>query len=499
MIARPPLAEEKLEMLIGGRWAAAASGDYFESFDPFTGKAWALVPRASVADADQAIEAAAEAFRGEWRTMTATARGQLLCRFADLVADEAENLAILETRDNGKLINEMRMQCKYIPQWFRFFGGLADKVEGRVIPIDKPGVFNYTRREPLGVVTAITPWNSPLMLATWKLAPALAAGNTVVWKPSEFSSVSAVAFAKLFEKAGFPKGVVNLVTGYGSEIGDRLVTHPVVAKVAFTGGDATGRRVYQSAAGELKKVTLELGGKSANIVFADAKMEAAVPGLVSGIFAATGQTCIAGSRALVQRSVYDEVTEKLVAFARTARIGDPLDPDTQVGPITTEPQRRKVLDYIDIARNEGASQLLGGKMPEDPAIASGWFVEPTIFGNVAQSMRIAREEVFGPVLSIIPFEDEEEAIAIANDSVYGLAAGVWTQDLGRAVRMPERLEAGSVWVNMYRATSYLSPFGGYKQSGFGRENGQTAIDEYLQEKSVWIDAGNSIPAPFVQR
>ncbi|WP_337181832.1 aldehyde dehydrogenase [Shinella sp.] len=499
MIARPPLAEEKLEMLIGGRWTAAASGDYFESFDPFTGKPWALVPRAGVADADQAIEAAAEAFRGAWRTMTATARGQLLCRFADLVAEEAETLAVLETRDNGKLINEMRMQCRYIPQWFRFFGGLADKIEGRVIPIDKPGVFNYTRREPLGVVTAITPWNSPLMLATWKLAPALAAGNTVVWKPSEFSSVSAIAFAKLFEKAGFPKGVVNLVTGFGSEIGDRLVTHPAVAKVAFTGGDATGRRVYQSAAGGLKKVTLELGGKSANIVFADAKMEAAVPGLVSGIFAATGQTCIAGSRALVQRSVYDEVAEKLVAFARTARIGDPLDPETQVGPITTEPQRRKVLDYIDIARSEGASQLLGGKAPDDPAIASGWFVEPTIFGNVAQSMRIAREEVFGPVLSIIPFEDEEEAIAIANDSIYGLAAGVWTQDLGRAIRMPERLEAGSVWVNMYRATSYLSPFGGYKQSGFGRENGRTAIDEYLQEKSVWIDAGNSIPAPFVQR
>jgi len=499
MIARPPLAEEKLEMLIGGRWTAAASGDYFESFDPFTGRPWALVPRAGVADADQAVEAAAEAFRGEWRTMTATARGQLLCRFADLVAEEAETLAVLETRDNGKLINEMRMQCRYIPQWFRFFGGLADKIEGRVIPIDKPGVFNYTRREPLGVVTAITPWNSPLMLATWKLAPALAAGNTAVWKPSEFSSVSAIAFAKLFEKAGFPKGVVNLVTGFGSEIGDRLVTHPAVAKVAFTGGDATGRRVYQSAAGGLKKVTLELGGKSANIVFADAKMAAAVPGLVSGIFAAAGQTSIAGPRALGQRAVLDQVADKLVALPRPAPLRDPLDPETQVGPITTEPQRRKVLDYIDIARNEGASQLLGGKAPDDPAIASGWFVEPTIFGNVAQSMRIAREEVFGPVLSVIPFEDEEEAIAIANDSIYGLAAGVWTQDLGRAIRMPERLEAGSVWVNMYRATSYLSPFGGYKQSGFGRENGRTAIDEYLQEKSVWIDAGNSIPAPFVQR
>jgi aldehyde dehydrogenase (NAD+) len=278
-----------------------------------------------------------------------------------------------------------------------------------------------------------------------------------------------------------------------------MVTHPRVAKVAFTGGDATGRRVYQAAAGGLKKVTLELGGKSANIVFADAKLEAAIPGLVSGIFAATGQTCIAGSRALVQRSVYDQVVEKLVAFAKTARIGDPLDPDTQVGPITTLPQRKKVLDYIGIARDEGAQQLLGGKVPEDKAIADGWFVEPTIFGNVSQSMRIAQEEVFGPVLSIIPFEDEDEAVAIANDSIYGLAAGLWTQDIGRGIRLPDRLEAGIVWVNMYRATSYLSPFGGYKQSGFGRENGRTAIYEYLQEKSVWIDAGNSIPAPFVQR
>jgi acyl-CoA reductase-like NAD-dependent aldehyde dehydrogenase len=499
MTLRPALADDRLKMLIGGRWTAAASGDWFESFDPFTGKPWALLPRAGAADVDAAVEAASEAFRGAWRTMTPTARGQILFRFADLVAENAEKLAVLETRDNGKLINEMRMQCRYIPQWFRFFGGLADKIEGRVIPIDKPGVFNYTRQEPLGVVAAITPWNSPLMLATWKLAPALAAGNTVVWKPSEFSSVSALEFARLFEQAGMPPGVVNVVTGFGSEIGDRLVTHPAVAKVAFTGGDATGRRVYQSAAGGLKKVTLELGGKSANIVFSDARLEAAIPGLVSGIFAATGQTCIAGSRALVQRSVLDEVTEKLVAFARTARIGDPLDPETQVGPITTQPQRRKVLDYIDIARGEGAVELLGGKVPEDPAIGDGWFVEPTIFGNVRQSMRIAQEEVFGPVLSIIPFDDEEEAVAIANDSIYGLAAGVWTQDLGRAIRMPERLEAGSVWVNMYRATSYLSPFGGYKQSGFGRENGQTAINEYLQEKSVWIDAGNSIPAPFVQR
>ncbi|WP_407660406.1 aldehyde dehydrogenase [Kaistia algarum] len=499
MTIRMPVPVVKHDMLIGGRWTQAESGDIFESFDPYTGEPWAEVPRAGTADVDAAVEAASDAFRGEWRRMTATARGHLLRRFADRLAAAAETLAVLETRDNGKLINEMRMQLNYMPQWFHYFGGLADKIEGRVIPIDKPGVFNFTREEPLGVVVAITPWNSPLMLAAWKLAPALAAGNTIVWKPSEFSSVSALAFGKLFEEAGFPPGVVNIVTGFGHEIGDRLVRHPKVAKIAFTGGDATGQRVYQAAASELKKVTLELGGKSANIVFADARMESAIPGLVSGIFAASGQTCIAGSRALVQRSVLDEVVEKLVAFAKTARIGDPLDPETQVGPITTLPQRQKVLDYIDIAKGEGAECLLGGKVPEDPALAPGWFVEPTIFGGVASSMRIAQEEVFGPVLSVIPFEDEDEAVAIANDSIYGLASGLWTQDLGRALRMPDRLQTGSVWVNMYRATSYLSPFGGYKRSGIGRENGMSAIREYLQEKSVWIDTMNSVPSPFVQR
>ncbi|MCB1516484.1 MAG: aldehyde dehydrogenase [Hyphomicrobiaceae bacterium] len=487
-------------MLIDGAWVEAAGGATFESENPYLGSAWAEIPRAGSEDVERAVSAAHKAFKSPaWAGLTPSARGLLLCRLAERIAEEAERLAEIETRDNGKLITEMRAQLRYIPQWFHYFGGLADKVEGRVIPIDKPGMINFTREEPLGVVVAITPWNSPLMLATWKLAPALAAGNTIVWKPSEYSSVSALEFGKLFEEVGFPPGVVNIVTGFGSEIGEALVTHPRVAKVAFTGGDVTGQRVYESAARHIKPVTLELGGKSANIVFSDAELDNAVRGVVSGIFAATGQTCIAGSRALVQRSIHDEFVEKLVALGRTARMGDPLLDTTQVGPITTRPQFAKVLDYVEVAKTEGATCVLGGGKAERPECGNGWFVEPTVFTNVTPSMRIAQEEVFGPVLSIIPFDDEDEAVAIANNTQYGLAAGVWTQSIRTAFELSEKLEAGTVWVNTYRATSYLSPFGGYKRSGIGRESGLTAIREYLQEKSVWIDTIGQVANPFVQR
>jgi acyl-CoA reductase-like NAD-dependent aldehyde dehydrogenase len=491
---------KRYQMLIGGGWVDAAGGETFESENPFLGAAWALVPRATPADVDRAVEAASDAFRAQgWRRMSASARGALLHRFGDIVAREADRLAEIETRDNGKLITEMRAQLRYLPQWFTYFGGLADKLEGRVIPIDKPGVFNFTREEPLGVVAAITPWNSPLLLAAWKLAPALAAGNTVVWKPSEFSSVSALEFGHLFAEAGFPPGVVNIVTGFGGEIGDALVTHPKIAKVAFTGGDRTGQVVYEAAARSIKPVTLELGGKSANIVFDDAVLDDAVKGVVSGIFAATGQTCIAGSRALIHRRVYDAFVERLLDLARTARMGDPLDDATQVGPITTRPQYRKVLDYIDIAQGEGAACVLGGGPATRPECGQGWFVEPTIFTGVRPDMRIAQEEVFGPVLGIIPFDDDEEAVAIANGTLYGLAAGVWTQSIKRALTMAEQLEAGTVWINTYRAVSYMSPFGGYKRSGIGRESGLSAIREYLQEKSVWIDISGNVPNPFVLR
>jgi (Z)-2-((N-methylformamido)methylene)-5-hydroxybutyrolactone dehydrogenase len=490
---------KKHQMLIGGKWVDPASGEWFESVNPFTAKPWALVPRGSKADVDQAIAAAKCAFQGEWRRLTATARGALLHKFGELVAAEAERLAQIESTDNGKLIAEMRAQLNYIPQWFYYYGGLADKIEGRVIPIDKPGVFNFTREEPLGVVAAITPWNSPLLLATWKLAPALAAGNTVVWKPSEFSSVSAFAFGELFEKAGFPPGVVNIVTGFGNEVGEPLITHQDVAKVAFTGGDKTGEHVYGLAARGIKHVTLELGGKSANIVFDDADLDQAVKGVVSGIFAATGQTCIAGSRALIHHSIHEEFVERLLDLAKTARMGNPLDASTQVGPVTTRPQYEKILDYIRIAKDEGAVCRLGGAPAEREECGTGWFVEPTIFTGVNPRMRIANEEVFGPVLSVIPFDDEDEAVRIANNTVYGLAAGVWTQSIRRALLMSERLEAGTVWVNTYRAVSYLSPFGGYKRSGIGRESGIDAIRDYLQTKSVWIDISGNAPNPFVLR
>ncbi len=491
---------KKHKLLIGGEWVDPQSGEWFESVNPFTATAWALVPRGSKADIDCAVASARTAFYADdWRKLTATARGALLRRLADLIAAEAGNLAEIETTDNGKLLAEMRTQLNYIPQWFNYFGGLADKIEGRVIPIDKPGVFNFTREEPLGVIAAITPWNSPLMLAAWKLAPALAAGNTIVWKPSEFSSVSALVFGELFARAGFPPGVVNIVTGYGNEVGEPLITHPHVAKIAFTGGDRTGELVYQLAAKGIKKITLELGGKSANIVFDDASLDDAVKGVVSGIFAATGQTCIAGSRALIHRPIHDEFVERLLALARTARMGNPLEASTQVGPVTTKPQYEKVLDYIRIAKDEGAECRLGGAPGVRAECGAGWFVEPTIFTGVTPEMRIAKEEVFGPVLSVIPFDDEDDAVRIANDTIYGLAAGVWTTSMRRALAMSERLEAGTVWVNTYRAVSYMSPFGGFKRSGIGRENGMEAIREYLQTKSVWIDTAGNAPNPFVMR
>ena len=490
----------KYQMFIGGEWVGPATGEFFESDNPYLGKPWALIPRGNAADVDRAVRAAHKAFTtGEWPKLSASRRGVLLRKLGDLITEKSKYLAEIEVRDNGKLYAEMSAQTAYMAQWYHYYGGLADKIEGAVIPTDKADVFNYTRYEPLGVVAAIIPWNSPLLLLAWKLAPALAAGNTVVVKPSEYTSASALEFMKLIEQAGFPPGAVNVVTGFGTEAGTPLVEHPLVAKVAFTGSDATGQRIYEAAARGLKRVTMELGGKSPNIVFDDAHLDNAVKGVISGIFAATGQTCIAGSRLLVQESIHDQFVEKLVAFAGSAQMGNPMNLDTQVGPVTNKPQFEKILRYIDIAKGEGAQAVLGGARATRPECGDGWFVEPTIFAGVKNSMRIAQEEVFGPVLAVIPFKDEDEAVAIGNDVVYGLAAGVWTQNMRRAFTMAERLQAGTVWVNTYRAVSYLSPFGGYKRSGIGRESGQEMIKEYLQTKSVWISTATEIPNPFILR
>jgi acyl-CoA reductase-like NAD-dependent aldehyde dehydrogenase len=490
----------KFRMYIGGRWTEPTAHDYFESDDPYRGCPWALIPRGTAADVDCAVRAAHLAFTsGDWPAMTASRRGALLRTLGDLVTERSKALAEVEVRDNGKLYAEMSAQTAYMAQWYHYYGGLADKVEGAVLPSDKPDTFNYTRYEPVGVVAAIVPWNSPLLLTAWKLAPALAAGNTVVIKPSEYTSASVLEFMKLVEDAGFPPGVVNVVTGFGADVGTALVEHPLVAKVAFTGSDGTGQRVYEAAARGLKRVSMELGGKSPNIVFDDADFDNAVKGVVSGIFAATGQTCIAGSRLLVHESIHDRFLDHLLAFARTARMGDPMDAGTQIGPVTNRAQFEKILEYIDIAAAEGAVAVLGGGRASRPECGDGWFIEPTIFAGVNNRMRIAQEEVFGPVLAVIPFKDEEEAIAIGNDVVYGLAAGVWTRDMRRALTMAERLQAGTVWVNTYRAVSYLSPFGGYKRSGIGRESGQDMIKEYLQVKSVWISTATDVPKPFIQR
>ena len=491
---------KKYQMYINGSYVDPVSGDWLESYNPYTGKPWALIPRGNAEDVNRAVEAAHKAFTsGPWPTMIPSQRGILLRKLGDLIAENADRLAQIEVQDNGKLIAEMNAQLHYIPQWFYYFGGLADKIEGAVIPIDKPDMFNFTRYEPLGVVGGITAWNSPLLLTAMKLAPALAAGNTFVHKPSSHTSASALEFAKLFEEAGFPPGVFNVVTGTGKEVGDPLVENQKVVKIAFTGSGEVGQSIYVKAAKNLKKVTLELGGKSPNIVFEDAEMDNAVKGVISGIFAATGQTCVAGSRLVLQDSIYDGFIEKFVEMAKTARMGDPADFNTQVGPVTTRQQYEKVLNYIEIARNEGATCVMGGSPANRPECGEGWFIEPTVFTNVTNDMRIAQEEVFGPVLAVIRFKDEEEALKIANDVRYGLAAGLWTQDMRRALNMSQRLQAGMVWVNTYRAISYLTPFGGYKWSGLGRENGMEAIKAYLQVKSIWINSAKDVPNPFVLR
>lgn len=483
----------RFSMLIGGKPVDAQSGRTFESRNPYTGAPWAVIPDGGPEDVDAAVAAARAALDGEWGRMTGFARAKLLRRLGDLVADNADRLARLEVKDSGKLYREMIGQLTALGGWYSYFAGLADKIEGRQIPSPNPDYLVYTRREPIGVVAAITPWNSPLLLMTWKVAPALAAGCTVVVKPSEHAPASTLGFAELVEQAGFPPGVVNVVTGLSRETGGYLAGHPGVDKVAFTGSTATGRAVAKAAAENLNPVTLELGGKSAQVVFPDADLTAAANGVVAGIFAATGQTCMAGSRLVVHREVHDELVRLVADRAASIRLGDPTDPATEMGPVANEPQYRKVLGYLKTARNEGATVAYGGAADEG---LGGLFVKPTVLTGVGPSSTVVREEVFGPVLAVYTFDTEDEAVSLANDTSYGLAGAVWTKDVHRAHRVAARIKAGSVWINAYRVVAPSVPFGGFKNSGLGRENGVDALDPYLETKSVWVELTGGTRDPF---
>jgi len=485
-------------MLIDGTFIDSAHS--FETLNPYTGQPWANIPEATHDDVERSVQAARRAFEtGPWSRMTATERGRCLLRLADLIDANADNLAVIESRDNGKLLRETRGQARALSRWYRFFGGLADKIEGSVIASDFPSVFNFVDRVPAGVVVAISAWNSPLMLATWKLAPALASGCTVVAKPSEFTSASLLELAPLFDEASFPAGVVNIITGSGSRCGSALTSHPGVDRISFTGGPATATAIAQSAGKNLVACTFELGGKSANMVFADADVDAALAGVIAGIFGASGQTCIAGSRLLLQRSIYEDFLQRLVARTRAIVLGDPQDPKTEMGPIATTPQLNRIAQCVERAVAEGARIAVGGRRRTDGPFKDGLFYEPTILVDVSPDMHVAQEEIFGPVLCVIPFEDEEEAVRIANATPYGLAAGIWTSNVKRAHRVARAVRAGTVWVNMYRAASPTSPSGGFGKSGYGRENGIEAIREFTETKSVWIETSETINDPFSVR
>jgi aldehyde dehydrogenase (NAD+) len=469
----------------------------FESVDPASGKAWAVMPEAREADVDRAVAAAYQALHeGPWPRMTASGRGKLLYRLADLVAESAGRLAELETRDTGKIIRETSAQIAYVAEYYRYYAGLADKIEGSFLSIDKPDMDVWLRREPIGVVAAVVPWNSQLFLAAVKIGPALAAGCTLVVKASEDGPAPLLEFARLVDQAGFPRGVVNVLTGFGPTCGSLLTRHRDIAHIAFTGGPETARHVVRNSAENLASTSLELGGKSPFVVFADADLESAANAQVAGIFAATGQSCVAGSRLIVEASVKDRLLSILKAKAEAIRIGPPQDSATEMGPLCTERQRRHIAEIVEQSIAVGAKLVTGGKTPSGP----GYFYPPTILDCTTVKAPSVERELFGPVLSVLEFRDEEEAIRLANDTAFGLASGLFTQNLTRAHRLSKRIHAGIVWINTYRAVSPIAPFGGYGQSGHGREGGLAAALDFTKTKTVWLRTSDEpIPDPFVMR
>ncbi|BCZ85408.1 betaine-aldehyde dehydrogenase (plasmid) [Paraburkholderia terrae] len=484
------------QLFIGGRFVPSVSGETLPTLNPHDNSIIAEVSMAGRADVDRAVEAARAAFP-KWSNLAAAERGRLLLKLADAIDANADALARLESLDTGHPIRDTRnLDVPRTAATFRYFGGMADKFEGSVIPVEQ-GFLNYVSREPVGVVGQVVPWNFPLMFTSWKMAPALAAGNCVVMKPAELTPLSSLAIAELMAEVGFPDGVVNILPGLGHVAGQYIAEHPEISKIAFTGSTAVGRKIVQASSGNLKKVQLELGGKGANIVFNDANIGAVVQGSAFAIFHNQGQACIAGSRMIVHESIADEVLEKFAALSRTIKLGDPLDPSTEMGPLTSRQHRDRVLSFVDVAREQGGRVLAGGKAPDDAALANGCYVEPTIVA-AKPGDRVSQEEVFGPFMTVTTFRTDEEALAIANGTEYGLGAGLWTRDLQRAHRIAREVCAGMVWVNCYKRVSPGSPFGGVGASGYGREMGFEAMREYTQPKSVWVNVDAQIP-PYYPR